>query len=112
MSKYNAKRTKYNGVNYASKAEAMRAMGLDILKLAGEIKVWIGQPVFRLGVSENKYVADFLVIPWVGVPWVEDVKGFETPRFKHNKKLWKRYGCLDLHILKGENVEIVKPEEV
>ena len=47
--KYNAKPTVYNGVRYASKAEAARAMELDALAKSGKIDFWIGQPIFRLG---------------------------------------------------------------
>ena len=111
--KYRAKPTIYNGVRYASKAEAARAVELDQMLLAGEILVWIGQPTFRLGCPENVYRADFLVVPPVGVngtPWVEDVKGMETPKFRRDKKLWKRYGRLNLHIIKGKKTEVVRPE--
>jgi hypothetical protein len=122
--KYHAKPTEYNGVRYASKAEAKRAAELDLLKKNGDIIEWIGQPKFRLGVPENVYVADFLVVAPIPITipgyretiqehdtWVEDVKGKETPKFKHNKKLWKRYGRLPLHIISRSGTEVVEPED-
>jgi hypothetical protein len=108
-SKYRAKRTEYNGVLYASKAEANRAAELDLLLKAGNILDWIPQPMVRLGVPENVYRPDFLVIAQRGGvlghggdAWYEDVKGAETAKFKRDKKLWKAYGRLPLHV-RGEH---------
>lgn len=119
-SKYRAQRTEYNGISYASKAEAARAMELDLLLRAGEIVEWIGQPTVRLGIPENVYRPDFLVIGKYSVhyrrqihcaSWYEDIKGMETPKFRRDKKLWKVYGRLPLHIIKGGKVvEVITPE--
>lgn len=111
--KYSAQKTPYNGVVYASKAEARRAEYLDMLVRGGAIRWWLGQPRFYLGVAENKYVADFLVMGIDG-EWVEDVKGAETPKFKRDKKLWSAFGPCPLHVVKAkgdrwETTEIVKP---
>lgn len=111
--KYNAKPTVYNGVRYDSKAEAQRAEALDLLIRAGHVDFWIGQPTFRLGVPENVYRPDFLVIhgvqsDWPGVCHVEDVKGVETPAFKRNKRLWDAYGPCPLHVIRrGSTVEVI-----
>ena len=109
----------WNGIIFASKAEKIRAMELDGMRLwmTGEIIPKIitvlYQPKFRLGVSENVYVADFLVIPEDGKVWAEDIKGTETPKFKRDKRLWKRYGRLPLRILKrvrnGWSVQEIVP---
>ena len=124
MNKYYASSTMYNGVRYASRAEARRAEVLDMMVRTGEIRFWIGQPKFRLGVPENVYVADFLVVcircvenPLLDNVWVEDVKGFSTPKFRHDVKLWKRYGTCPLHILRSPRgrsdmaptVEVITP---
>lgn len=122
-SKYRAIRTVYAGVSYQSKAEAARAAELDLLLKAGEIVDWIGQPKVRLGVPENVYVPDFLVLTWVPqalradggqgmiYPHYEDVKGVETPKFRRDKSLWKAYGRLPLRIIKGGRVvEIITPD--
>jgi len=102
----------HNGVLYDSKAEATRAADLDLLKAAGELVEWVGQPRFRLGCAENVYVADFLVIPADGMAWVEDTKGVETQKFQRDKKLWRSYGRLELRIIKGGSVvEIIDPME-
>jgi hypothetical protein len=114
--KYGAKATIYNGVKYPSKAQARRAEELDLEMKAGSVAWWIGEPVFRLGVSENVYRADFLVV-WplektvfagFGIH-VEDVKGKETQKFQRDKKLWARYGPCQLHILGRDSVEIIGP---
>ena len=104
--KYNAKPTVYNGVRYASKAEANRAAELDALVAANEFRFWVGQPKFYLGCPENTYRPDFLV---VRVAWAEDVKGTETREFKKNKKLWAAYGPCDLRIItRGKCVETIE----
>jgi len=124
QNKFRSKRTEYNGRTFASKAEAARAAELDLLLKAGEIIEWIPQPVFRLGVPENKYVADFLVVGtvraeyppngvnYIAIPvWVEDIKGAETPKFRRDKKLWQAYGRLPLVIRRnGVEVERIIPE--
>lgn len=114
--KYRNKRTEYNGVNYASKAEAARAEWLNSNNsVASGTEMWIPQPKFRLGCPENVYVADFFVVTYDmdnGLDYhVEDVKGPETPKFKRDKKLWAKYGPCELHIVKRKgkrwDVEIV-----
>lgn len=111
--KYRAQAKEYNGVRYDSKAEAARARALDQLLAVGEILDWIRQPTVRLGVPENVYRPDFLVIPTAGeVAWYEDVKGMETSKFKRDKVLWRRYGRLELRIFRGgRRVETVLPDE-
>ena len=104
--KYGSIRTEYNGVWYASKAEARRAHELDLGKLAGIVLSWTGQPRFRLGCHENVYVADFNVIGPDGRR-VEDTKGFATAKFKRDLKLWRKYGECDLWIIRGGKVDIV-----
>lgn len=106
-SKYRAVRTVYNGRSYASKAEARRAHELDLLLKAGVILEWVPQPRFHLGCPENTYVADFDVVAADGGRWVEDVKGCETAKFRHDKKLWRKYGPCPLHVIKGKHREII-----
>jgi hypothetical protein len=120
--KFRSKRTEYNSVWYASKAEAARAAELDLLLKAGQITDWIGQPTVRLGVPENVYRPDFLVIvtgivsaiipPMISTScWYEDIKGAETPKFRRDKKLWQAYGRLPLVIRRGGvEVERIIPE--
>lgn len=107
-SKYHNRPTVFNGVRYASRAEARRAAQLDYLYHAGAILAWSRQPLYRLGCHENVYIADFEVEALVqsgsaGVcrrVWAEDVKGRETAKFRRDKKLWKRYGPHELRILR------------
>jgi hypothetical protein len=110
----------YNGRTYGSKAEMHYAMRLDIEKQACAIVEYIAQPKFHLGCPENVYVADFLVIgdPAYGqTPFVVDVKGVETQKFKHDKKLWAQYGRLPLHIVKKvgnkfKTVDVIEPRSM
>ena len=108
-SKYRNSITTYNGVKYRSKAEALRARDLDLDVAGGLIRFWLGQPKFRLGVPENVYVADFLVIA-LHDAWVEDVKGVETDKFRRDKRLWLAYGPCPLRVLRrGRVVEVIVP---
>ena len=108
--KYGAVRTEYNGVTYASKAEAARAAALDLLKAGGEVVSIERQPRYALGCPENVYVADFLVRDRHGKVWTEDVKGVETSKFRRDMKLWRVYGPHPLHIIRNaRTVKIVVP---
>lgn len=110
LGKYNAKPTEYNGVRYASKAEAQYAQVLDILLRSGQIIDWIGQPKVRLGAPDMTYRPDFLVIPKGERPYFVDVKGHETQRFRDIKKLWRCYARLQLRVVrKGTVIEYVVP---
>lgn len=102
-SKYHAQPTEYNGVRYASKAEAAFATALDMKSAR---LWWIGQPKFRLGVPENVYIADFLVVPLDGDTYVVDVKGMMTSKFKRDLKLWSKYGPCPLHVVTGKTVTV------
>ena len=103
-SKYNvskpAART-FDGKVYASKAEMLYAKMLaeELLAGDGHILDVIEQPRVSLGCRENVYVPDFLIVPISGRPYFVDVKGMETPAFKKNVNLWRRYGRLPLHIV-------------
>ncbi len=81
-SKYNAVRTTYNNVNYASKKEANYAQTLDLRKKAGEIDFWLRQVPFPLP-GNTVYRLDFITFAsaFSGKGWfVEfiEVKGFRT----------------------------------
>lgn len=91
----------FNGKVYASKAECMYAQELALRLRAGELAEVVEQPRLWLGVVENIYVPDFLIIPFGdAMPYYIDVKGVETAAFKKNKKLWAKYGRLQLRIVK------------
>jgi hypothetical protein len=109
-SKYRATPTVYGGVRFASKAEAARAAELDLLVRAGVVRWWIGQPTFRLGCPENVYRPDFLVVFATGVIQAEEVKGFETAKFRRDRKLWAAYGPVPLVIIKGKTTECILPK--
>lgn len=121
--KYRNVPTTYKGRKYHSKAEANRAEWLDH---DWSIVTWTPQPRFTLGCPENVYVADFLVEYRTGrfvsesadarlstivsevLTRVEDVKGVETAKFRHDKKLWESYGPYDLWVIRrGKVVEVI-----
>ena len=108
-SKYRNIRTEYAGRMYDSKAEASRAMLLDAGVRSGEILWWLPQVKFTLGVPENVYRADFLVVALAGVH-AEDVKGVETPKFRKDRRLWMAYGPCPLWIIKAGKVEVIEPK--
>lgn len=90
MSKYNNKKTEYNGRTYDSKREAHRAWELDMLQKAGEVKEIEYQPVFECVVNNKKickYIADFKITYSDGHVEIEDVKGYKTDVYKLKKKL-------------------------
>lgn len=111
-------RRTWDGKTYASRAEMFFARHLADHKARGTILEFIEQPRTWLGVRENVYVPDFLVVPSdvVTPPYFVDVKGVETPAFKRNKRLWKRYAVLDLHVVTVDAAgrpatrEVIKPE--
>lgn len=107
--KYGATPTTYDGVRYASKSEAARAEKLDYMQRDGFIRWWIAQPKFRLGVPENVYIPDFLVIEKPFGVRVEDVKGVSTAKFRRDARLWARYGSCPLWIIRdGKVAEVIE----
>jgi hypothetical protein len=101
----------HNGIVYDSQAEMKRAAQLDIELAAGVIRGWLRQTTVMLGVPENRYTVDFVVVGLDGVCWAEDVKGHETASFKRNKKLWARYGPMPLHVLGRRERYVITPAD-
>lgn len=94
-SKYHAKKTVVDGVQFDSAKEAKRYTRLRALEEEGKIKHLRLQVPFELlpsfecdGVKYRgmSYVADF-VYHRNGEVVVEDCKGFKTPEYKMKKKL-------------------------
>lgn len=88
--KYGAIRTEYNGVMYASRAEANRAGELDALERAGVIKNIERQKKYPIIINGEKvftYIADFNYFDIEkNCDVVEDVKGVRTAMFNLKKK--------------------------
>ena len=101
---------RFNGRTYGSKAEMRYAEQLYVLRDNGHIIEFVEQPRLWLGVPENIYVPDFLVIPAEDDPYYVDVKGVETAKFKRDKKLWAAYGRLHLLVVKasGKKFEVAE----
>ena len=94
-SKYHAKKTVVDGIEFDSAKEAKRYARLRALEDAGKIQgVCLQVPSERLpsfeceGVKYRgmKYIADFVYYR-DGVRVVEDVKGAKTPEYRMKKKL-------------------------
>lgn len=94
-SKYHAKKTVVDGIEFDSAKEAKRYTKLRALEDAGKIQGLRLQVPFQLvpsfecdGVKyrEMRYVADFVYVR-DGKVVVEDCKGFKTAEYKMKKKL-------------------------
>ena len=100
MSKYGAKRTEFKGRMFDSRAEQQRAIQLEMLTMAGDVRDVEYQPSFDLvvnGATVGRYVADFRYVDVAtGRTVVEDVKGVKTPVYRLKKKLMKAIHCIDV----------------
>jgi hypothetical protein len=97
--KFNAQRATSNGREYASKAEARYAAGLDLRKRAGEVLFWLEQVPVQLP-GKTKYVVDFLVFTADGEVHFVDVKGMETPMFVLKKKQVEALYPIEIEVVK------------
>lgn len=99
MTKFNAKKTMVDGINFDSEVESKYYVHLMKLKRAGEIKDFTMQPAFVLQEAFSKHGEDFPAIKYKGdfQVWyndgttkVIDVKGMKTPEFKLKEKLYAK----------------------
>lgn len=89
FAKYNAIRTKVNGITFASKREAYRYSKLLLELQAGKISDLTLQPVFKFPCG-IKYIADFKYTE-KGKVIHEDVKGYRPPIFNMKMKCFKHH---------------------
>jgi len=98
--KYGNKKTEFNGIKFASMAEAKRYYILTIRQSIGEIGGLELQPRYPIVVSGVKvctYVADFRYVDAkTGETVVEDVKGMKTPVYSLKRKLMKAVHGIDI----------------
>jgi hypothetical protein len=99
--KYNAEKTKYNGVTFDSKKEAKYAAHLDLLIKVGEVIQYQRQVRFTYNLFAQQaeggkivkvgktraYIVDFVVYYSSGVIEFIDVKGYQTKAFKEKEKI-------------------------
>lgn len=101
--KYKAIKTEYNGVLYASKAEAKRAMELDLMEKDYLITDVQRQPKFPIvinGKTVFTYIADFSYFDEEKKQFiVEDVKGMRTPMFNLKKKCVEAQYGITIHLV-------------
>lgn len=93
-SKYNARRTVYNGVTYDSRREAEVAAELDMLRRASDpkrcvidVQRQVRIPLVVNGQKICTHVLDFLVTYADGRKELVEVKGYETAVWKLKRKL-------------------------
>ena len=86
MNKYNAQKTKVDGITFDSKKEANYYCTLKLRQRAGEIKYFLRQIPFDLP-GGVKYRCDFVEFWTNGDVKFIDVKGVETKEFKLKKKM-------------------------
>ena len=96
MSKYRNIRT----AGGASKAESARRAMLEMLERRGEIFDLRCQPSYTLA-GCVRYRADFEYRDAEGRCVTEDVKGFETERFRVVRQLWRIWGPWPLRIVQA-----------
>lgn len=87
--KYNAKKTKVDGITFDSIKEANYYSNLKLRQRLGEVLHFHRQPIFDLG-GGVKYRADFQVFEGgtngEAIVRYIDVKGMKTPAYKKAKK--------------------------
>ena len=104
-SKYNAKKTKVDGIIFHSKKESEYYFQLRLLLKAGAIKGFCMQPKFLLveGNQENRaitYATDFIIFHNDSTFEIVDVKGLETEQWKRTFKQFKlKYPELELKVV-------------
>ena len=95
-SKYGSRKTKVDGITFASQKEATRYGILKLLQKTGQISDLKLQVRFKL-VQTVTYVADFEYYDRTkGVKVVEDVKGFKTPVYLRKKKLMQEQHGIEI----------------
>ena len=99
MSKYGAKKTEVDGIQFDSNIESDYYLHLMSRWAKGEIAGYSLQPSFILQESFKKdgkthrkieYRADFEIVHLDGSIEIVDVKGFETADFKIKRKLFEK----------------------
>ena len=88
--KYNAQKTKIDGITFDSRAEADYYAELKLRLRAGEITGYCRQPQFILDAG-TVYRADFIVFYPDGHAEVIDVKGVETDVFRLKMAMMKTH---------------------
>lgn len=85
--KYNAVKTKVDGIVFDSKKEALRYRQLSLLQTAEKISELKLQVTFKFACGV-KYVADFTYVE-DGKKIAEDVKGYRTDVYRLKAKMFK-----------------------
>ncbi len=109
--KYSAKKQTYRGRSYDSKLEAAKAIDLDWLMKAGEVKSWTAQHKFDLRVNDAhlcNYYIDFRVVNKDNSVDYIEVKGFPTDIWRLK---WNLTQALFDELTEGENARLYLNEK-
>ena len=109
--KFGAKSTRYNGQYYPSQLEANKAVQLDWLLKAGEIKSWTSQHKWELYVQGKKicgYKIDFRVVHNDGTVDYIETKGAKTYDFMLK---WNLTQALFDDLTEGEDARLYLNEK-
>lgn len=109
--KYSAKKQTYNGRAYDSMLEANKAIDLDWLVKAGEVKSWTAQHKFDLRINSvhiTNYYIDFRVINSNGTIDYIEIKGFPTDLWRIKFLMTK---ALFDELTPGENARLYLNEK-
>jgi len=118
--KFNAKKStnplpELAGRRFDSQLERNRATELVLLQRAKDIRNLRFQEMVYLTAERIGFRCDFYyeerVKPRVFRPVYEDAKGFETPRWRIIKRLWKHYGPGKLRVTKDAGGGRIKTVE-
>src|ERR1700723_850368 len=100
--KYKAVPTTIGKIRFSSGLEATRYKQLRLLEKDGQVQFFLLQPRFELP-GGTKYVSDFLIVWADGSITVEDIKGFQTQKFKMQKKQVEALYPIEINLLmKGD----------
>ncbi|WP_026676761.1 DUF1064 domain-containing protein [Fictibacillus gelatini] len=109
MSKYGAKKTVVDGIEFDSKLESQYYLYLKERQAKGEIEAFTLQPRYVLQEAFKKngktyrkieYVADFEVVHPGGAVEAVDIKGVCTPDFAIKRKLFEKKYPYKLSVVK------------
>jgi len=96
--KYNARKTKKDGITFDSGREAQRYLALKLLESKGQIQDLKIKPVYEFvknGILICKYIPDFEYIE-NGEKVTEDVKGYSTDVYKLKRNMMKAFFKIDI----------------
>jgi len=97
--KFHAQPTEFDGIKFASKAEARYYGQLKLRQRAGEVVFFLMQVPFRIP-GNVKYVCDFMEFHADGSVHFVDVKGQVLPMFVTKRKIVEALYPIEIEVVK------------